>query len=884
MVAGRRAWSRDLLLILILAALPVLAYAPAWSEDILLAPGEGAALHLPLRVEAWRALDRGEVPTWNPSAFAGSPLLATFRPGALHPLMLVLTPLAPFTSFQLLVLVSLAFSGPLVFVFVRRLGGEPVGALVAGAGFALGPGLVGRLEDTALLVAAPAIVLVLLATETLLSDRRSAAVAGLALGTALVLLAGSPEAVAVTGLLVAARMAWAAATIASPRARFGGVIGAVVLGAALSGPQLVPALLAWPAAGFPGDGLGPVDGDGLSGLTGFLAPLVTHTPAPLFALAALPLLSSHRRLRGLAMAALGLGVAAVGIRSTPLGGALFVAFDLVLALLGGLALSAQWTLRQDPQGRRLRTLTVITALLALGGVSVFTSVAGPLPQGLAPPVGLLALAFIAFAFGSSSPRTVVAHLFLVPLLGSFLLQPWGRGAWQGAPTSEALREGTPTRRAIDRVMGPRRHERTLSLAESWPRARARDLAWANLGTFSGRRNVEGYDPLVPESRLLSLGGMRADGTLGRPFLESDPGRLELLGVRWVQVPTRSLVARADDDALGDALDVVVEPPRPKQFALPFTHATQVRFASFLVDATHVAQGEVVAECFVRLATGREIRLPIRAGVHTAEWAWERPDVREAVRHRRARILKSFPVREGFDGHQYLGVLGLRGRYAVVGLRFQAVPGAPPLWLLRLGLRDRRGGKDTGVGLASGFLSDSVRLREAAGTPLVTLFEVRHGVGPAWVVESLRRLPDATRVRDLLRSPTRLGVDSRREALAVEGDVEGVALPPQSRSSGAVLARAAGGRVVLRAAGPGLLVVGEGWDPGWTVRVDGREERVLKVNGDRLGVVLPDGIHRVVFVHRARGFSQGVLLSLLGILGLGVWLWWGAPGGHPRSEV
>ena len=65
-----------------------MAYAPAWSEGRLLAPGDGAALHLPLRAEVWRAWDRGEVPSWNGSSFSGTPLLASYRPGAFHPLNL----------------------------------------------------------------------------------------------------------------------------------------------------------------------------------------------------------------------------------------------------------------------------------------------------------------------------------------------------------------------------------------------------------------------------------------------------------------------------------------------------------------------------------------------------------------------------------------------------------------------------------------------------------------------------------------------------------------------------------------------------------------------------------------------------------------------------
>jgi hypothetical protein len=107
------------------------------------------------------------------------------------------------------------------------------------------------------------------------------------------------------------------------------------------------------------------------------------------------------------------------------------------------------------------------------------------------------------------------------------------------------------------------------------------------------------------------------------------------------------------------------------------------------------------------------------------------------------------------------------------------------------------------------------------TPRVTLFEVRGGIAPAAVVESLRMLPDPARVLDLLRAPTRLGVDTSREALATREDGAGIILPAGSRSSPADLARATGGRMVLRAAGPGLLVVGEGYDAGWRARVDGQ---------------------------------------------------------------
>ncbi len=877
-----RSERRELLLILLLASAPLVAYAPAWREGRLLGPGDGAALHLPLRSEVFRAWQRGEVPSWNGSIFSGTPLLASYRPGALHPLMLALSPLPPLVAFQLLVLTSLATSGPLVFLYLRRLGAGAVGALTAGLGFALGPHLVTHIGDTATVVAAPALPLLLLAAESQLARPRPALLrmAGLAAATALLLLAGSTDAVLAAALLLGARLLLAflprvVRGEASDGPRIAGIILALGAGVLLASPQLLPTLVAMSEAGKGGTGAAEAAASSLAGVAGFVVRYVSHSPAPIFALASVPLLRSVPALRAAAAVVLLVLVLFAARGGPDVRGPLPLAFDLALAVLAGLALSAQWQARREPGGARVRRLALVAALFAAASLSVATSVTGPLAPELQAPVGLLALALILHFALAGSGDSVYAHVFLLPLVVSFLLQPLGRQAWAGAPTVAEFGQPTPTRAALDRVMGERRDERVLSISGAWPHARARDLAWANLASLSGLRNANGYDPMVPAARLAALGGMRPDGTVSRELLESDPGRLELLGVRWVQLPTDALVVSGDADGLGEPLDVVLEEPRPHLFALPITRATEVRVLTFLAGATDVKDGAIVAECVARLASGREIWHPIRAGIETAEWAWDRPDVRGKVRHARPAVHASFTTPQGVSGNQYLAVLRLPGRFAIRSLRFRAWPGAPRLRLVRAGLYDAVAPRATGLSTAAAFVSDEVRLAEAAGTPLVSLFEVRRGIGPAWVVESLRRLPDAARVLEVLRAPTRLGVDTRREALAAEADVRGIVLPAGSRSQPADVARAAGGHIVVRAAGPGLLVIGEGYDPGFTARVDGEASRVLRVNADRIGVVLPEGTHRVVLTHRARGFLAGLVAAALAATGFAFAALWSA---------
>jgi hypothetical protein len=252
-----------------------------------------------------------------------------------------------------------------------------------------------------------------------------------------------------------------------------------------------------------------------------------------------------------------------------------------------------------------------------------------------------------------------------------------------------------------------------------------------------------------------------------------------------------------------------------------------------------------------------VELPVRAGIDTAEWALDRADVRDRVRHERPRIASSFPAPGGaFEGHRYLAVLRLPTRYALDGLRFQAAPDAPPLTLARVGVVDGLTGRGTGVSLTSAYVSDTVRLTETAATPNVRLFEVARGLGRAWVVDSVRRVPDEATLLRLLREPTRAGIDARREALVLAGEAAGLELPAGSRSSRAELARQAGGRLELRAEGPGLLVVTESWSPGWSAVVDQGAARLFRVNGGALGVVLTEGTHRIVLTYEAPGLAAG----------------------------
>ncbi|MFI5183203.1 MAG: hypothetical protein ACHQNV_02305, partial [Vicinamibacteria bacterium] len=535
---------RDLPGLLLLAILPVLALAPAWWEGRLLGPGDGEALHYPLRAAVWRSYRAGEIPSWNPALFSGTPLLAAYRPGALYPPMWALARIPSFVAFQVLVLGSLAATGVFTFVLLRRLGAGRVGAYASGLFFGLGPYVVGHLGDTPTVVAAPLLPLVLLATEVRIERNDRWGVVALAASLTLLFLAGSPEASRAGLALVGGRLLVAHLFPRhGTRLRVAATALAVLSAGLLAAPQILPTLLAVRDAGRSFTGLARTAEPVLPGLTGLVLRYVSHTPAPSLALAALPLLVTNTSLlvSGTALL-LCLGVQwGRGPLAAP--GALSLVFDLTLALLAGLSLSAQWEARREPRGRRLRGYFLFAALASTMALSVAAATLGPLPQTLAGAVGVLALSLILYFSLASSGDPLKAGLWLLPLTVSFLLQPQGRSVLTEAPKRGELERGTATSQAIDRAL-PRPGERVLTLVREWPQREAADLAFGNAGMTRDRVVAGGYDPMACVRGRALYDGMTAWGTLPGAFFRSDPARLEASGVRWVQVPASALAAAA----------------------------------------------------------------------------------------------------------------------------------------------------------------------------------------------------------------------------------------------------------------------------------------------------------------------------------------------------
>lgn len=539
----------DVFALLVLALFPLIAYAEPLLAHQLLGPGDGVVLHLPLRTEAFRAYRELSWPFLNTKEFLGSPLLAAYRGGVLYPLTFLLAWFDDFSAFQALVLISVSLAGILTYLYLKRLGAGAPGAFVGALSFAYGPYLLGHFEDTATLVASPLLPLVLLAAESHMNSASASRLVGLGASIALLVLAGSPEALRAGGALLFGRLLLGHTLSRSPRTppRRATAL-AILLGLTLSAPQWLPTLELLPSAGRQVTGLqAEAAAEGVSGLAGLILKTVTHTPAASLAIASLPLLFERLPVRVLLLAVLASLALQTGRGPLLAPGALPLVVEFALAALAGLALDEQWRERRTRRGRRLRAYFLVASLASVGVLSVAAATLGGLPDRLAAAVGVYAIALITYFALAEAESSVAAGVFLLPLAVSFALQPTSREIFKEAPTRSQLLSGTPTRRAVDRALEELGSSpRVMTLVRAYPTDLALDLGFAGYGALAPRIQANGYDPMAPVSIRRALGEMGARGVLTERSLTPDISLLRQWSIDAVQVQTADLAAGASD--------------------------------------------------------------------------------------------------------------------------------------------------------------------------------------------------------------------------------------------------------------------------------------------------------------------------------------------------
>lgn len=889
-VVRRWAWLPVLLIVFHLVY-----FAPALAAGRLLAPGDGAIYYLPF-------FGLSPLDLWNDDLLSGYPVLSDIQAQTFYPLRW----LSP--SFNVLVVSAYLVGSLGAFGLAYTLTRSRLGALMAALVFSGSGFMVAHLGHLTIIHAAAWIPVLLWAIASLRGTLHWGAVAGGAFATCFSLLGGHPQ-ISVIGLLLAGMFAVheIAASVAGNGVRAGvrmlaRVTALFVLGLSMAAPSLLATVASatesvrsnWTDRDFDSyshtletlritffPNLYGAHGAGPYGA--YAGPWNSVTELALYAgllpwLLALVALAGWRRNRSHLFWA---GALAVGLlltlgTFTPLGAALFelpvvgqfraqARFGLVcviaLSVLAAFGLSA--VLRGGWSRRRS---LVALGLTVLGGAALlFVAAASAANAGgwasprIYVPLALLVASMVCLVALLRRPgfnTALVALVLLVVDLGSFgWFYEWRDAGPMSAPMTLDTRvqaqlhkmENEPGRvlpfRAQHQGIGPLR---------------------PNINLKYGIPSVVGYGPLL-SSRYAQYTG--ADTTGGFGQVAPDAPVLDVLGVRWLADLEKG---SAESQLLGTGCGAFGDIRAVRGIMPDGVEPSAIRIVSHMSCSQGIANAVTIAEVQLLASDGTLLQSStLEAGEETAEWAYDRPDVKGSVAHARAPVAESFDAggTQGlwFDANWKLA-RGLEGGKAR-SLQVKVRDGSPPLRIKSAWVTGADGSPPMQVMLGPVYDPATTRLQAPLALPELPILHERMGFrGLAWGVCAVRPAEAGT-ISAALQSAAgarAVGFDPFRVALVEPGQPLpriDCRVPPSVR-----LLRTRHGyrEMQVQSQGRSLLVVSDSYNSGWAAEIDGAPAQVVSVDGLVLGVAVPNGTHNVVLRYRPPYFKTCAALALLAL--------------------
>jgi len=357
--------------------------------------------------------------------------------------------------------------------------------------------------------------------------------------------------------------------------------------------------------------------------------------------------------------------------------------------------------------------------------------------------------------------------------------------------------------------------------------------------------------------------------------------LDLWGVRWVAAPTRQTglpsykrTAFYPNRALFDA--GAGNYSADERFAIADRNATDVRLIATLAHADEMPDGALLGDIVVTTTEGQRYTLPLIAGLHVSENAWERGDVQPRVKHRRAEVAYSETDRDiagdPYPMHLYYSQHALPKRSQVREVELHYRNGIGVLRVYGLALGDEATGQVHQIGQL-----DRAKFRLVYADAEVRLYENTEAFPRAFVVGGgVWPRPEMGGLYSMYLDP----FDPRTEVLLDEPPSVGVpGIPIRRMGEGAPPAAAAlhpaaidtyeRERVVVRATAerPSYLVLTDLYLPGWRARVDGEEAPLLRGDYMFRAVPIGPGSHVVEFEFAPASVELGRLVSLAALVAL-----------------
>ena len=325
------------------------------------------------------------------------------------------------------------------------------------------------------------------------------------------------------------------------------------------------------------------------------------------------------------------------------------------------------------------------------------------------------------------------------------------------------------------------------------------------------------------------------------------------------------------------------------FDTPPLSTTRIALVTNLAWSTELQDGTPVGKVTLRAQDGRSFSSDLRAGIDTAEWAHDKPALRDVIRHSRAPIASSSPVVDAagnFDAHSFVTSFVLPESVTIVGGAIEAalLEHAPQLGVSvqRVSFVDESASRS--IPLRREWIRSS-RAEEAAQIAArwgegrrvgdIVLYQNARALPRVWLAADAKTLPDEQKLAVIRSGKFADGTawDPQRTVLVDESaPLREAAAASASGEARIVRYEPNEVEIAARARTPAILVLADNHYPGWRVTVDGAPADLLRVNYNLRGVHLGPGEHVVRFSYKPASVMFGGAISAVTTALLAAWCW------------
>ena len=410
----------------------------------------------------------------------------------------------------------------------------------------------------------------------------------------------------------------------------------------------------------------------------------------------------------------------------------------------------------------------------------------------------------------------------------------------------------------------------------------------NLTRLWGLPNAGGYSPLML-SRVSEMMQMSAAGVLFNKIpVTASEHQLDLMGVRYLLAPypdmtqqkERSWGSDTDDLRLSLGMGACGSSERDSAITLnlpiiPY-ETTTIGLVTTLGCSVEIPDNAEVMQVRVTDSQGNVENQSLLAGRDTAENAYDCPDIKPNMQHRRAQIFRSTSVPRSGVGeceiHEYVSMIQLNRPQQIsrLELNWTTLPGT--ILIKHISLLNDQEGKS--LPLLPIALSRKWKRVEQIDSGII--YENQQVLPRVWLVPEtiLLKSEDILTAIHTSQLPDGRTYEPEKIALVEDNTAQFISSALQPTDTAKVL-RLADTQVELQTntSAPAFLVLSDVFYPGWKATIDGKPTQIFQTNYIQRGVKVPSGEHIVRFEFHPLSFKIGVGITVASLFGCGYWLLW-----------